>query len=143
MLLGNDFNANSRRLGIITFRIAMVLSVLRLIKEKELPKTLTCSDTDFNTALSIAITCEKHAMAVFHNMPNHNLKGTKLRFFEALPNEFNRKKYLAVARKLEIKDKTAESYIGQFVNVELLAHEHNKYSKILPTQDRTTETQDS
>ncbi len=129
MLLGNDFNANSRRLGLVTFRIAMVLRTLRILEYGDYSNPLICTETDFQTAIQIAFTLEKHAIAVFQNLPNNDLKGVKLKFYNALPENFNRQGYLAVAKELGIKDKTAEKYIGQFKENGLLDHEHNKYSK--------------
>jgi hypothetical protein len=129
MLLGNDFNANSRRLGLITFRIAMVLRTLRILEDGDTSTPLLCNEVDFQTAIQIAFTLEKHAIAVFQNLPNNNLKGVKLKFYNALPENFNRQEYLAVAKQLEIKDKTAEKYVSQFRESKLLNHEHNKYTK--------------
>lgn len=129
MLLGNDFNANSRRLGLVTFRIAMVLRTLRIPEDGEYSNPIICNETDFQTAIQIAFTLEKHAIAVFQNLPNNDLKGVKLKFYNALPDNFNRQAYLAVSKELGIKDKTAEKYIGQFKENELLEHEHNSYTK--------------
>ena len=129
MLLGNDFNANSRRLGLVTFRIAMVLRTLRILEDGDYSNPLICDETDFHTAIQIAFTLEKHAIAVFQNLPNNDLKGVKLKFYNALPDNFNRQGYLAVAKELSIKDKTAEKYIGQFKENGLLEHEHNNYTK--------------
>ena len=129
MLLGNDFNANSRRLGLITFRIAMVLRTLRILEDGDYSNPVICNETDFQTAIQIAFTLEKHAIAVFQNLPTNSLKGVKLKFYHALPDNFNRQGYLSVARELGIKDKTAEKYIGQFKGNGLLKHEHNNYTK--------------
>lgn len=129
MLLGNDFNANSRRLGLITFRIAMVLRTLHILEDGDYSNPLICNETDFHTAIQIAFTLEKHAIAVFQNLPNNNLKGVKLKFYNALPDNFNRQGYLAIAKDLDIKEKTAEKYIGQFKEIGLLHHEHNNYTK--------------
>lgn len=129
LLIGNDFNANTRRLGLITFRIAMVLRTLRILDDGNYSNPLWCSDTDFQTAIKIAFTLEKHAIAVFQNLPNNNLKGIKLKFYNALPESFNRQGYLSAAKKLNIKDKTAEKYIGQFKERNLLNHSHNSYQK--------------
>ena len=129
MLLGNDFNANSRRLGLITFRIAMILRALRILEDGDYSNPLICNETDFQTAIQIVFTLEKHAIAVFQNLPNNQLKGIKLKYYNALPDNFNRQGYLAVAREMEIKDKTAEKYIGQFKEINLLNHEHNNYTK--------------
>ena len=90
---------------------------------------LICNETDFQTAIQIAFTLEKHAIAVFQNLPNNDLKGVKLKFYDALPENFNRQAYLAVAKELGIKDKTAEKYLGQFKENGLLEHEHNSYTK--------------
>lgn len=129
LLLGRDFDANIKRLGLITFRVAMILSALRIPEEGELPNPMICSDLDFQTAMTIATTLEKHAIAVFQNLPNNDLKGAKLKFFEKLPPQFDRQGYLKVAEELGIHPKTAEKYIGQF-KPKLLSHEHNLYSKL-------------
>lgn len=130
LLLGNDFNANSRRLGLIAFRIAMILSALRILETGDTSCTLICSDIDFETALTIVKTLEKHAAKVFQNLPNNKLKGIKLNFFNELPHQFNRQQYLKTALSLQIKEKTAEKYISQFRNTSILRHEHNRYTKI-------------
>ena len=129
LLLGNDFEANIKRLGLITFRIAMVLSALRILETGDLSTPMICDDTDFSTALSIATTLERHAIAVYQNLPNNELKGIKLKFFEALPEHFDRQTYLKTAAELSIKEKTAEKYISQF-KPKLLDHEHNQYTKL-------------
>lgn len=128
LLLGRDFDANIKRLGLITFRVAMILTALRIPEEGELPNPTICSDLDFQTAMTIATTLEKHAIAVFQNLPNNDLKGAKLKFFEKLPPQFDRQGYLKVAEVLGIHPKTAEKYISQF-KPKLLSHEHNLYTK--------------
>jgi hypothetical protein len=129
MLVGNDFNANSRRLGLVTFRIAMVLSALRIMESGDISSPIVCNQTDYKTALDIVFTLEKHALAVFQNLPNNSLKGIRLKFFNALPDNFNRQGYLSVANQLNIKEKTAEKYISLFKESDLLEHEHNSYKK--------------
>lgn len=130
MLVGKNFNANSRRLGLVSFRIAMVLSILRIMESGNISKPITCSQTDYQTALYIVFTLEKHALAVFQNLPNNNLKGIKLKFYDKRPKQFNCQAYLETAKQLDIKDKTAEKYISQFCKGGLLDHEHNAYRKI-------------
>jgi len=130
LLLGNDFVANIKRLGLITFRIAMILSALRILEAGDLPNPMVCSDIDFSTALSIATTLEKHAVAVYQNLPNNEFKGKKLKFFEELPEQFDRKTYLEIAEQLDIKHKTAEKYVTQFREKTFLNHEHNQYTKV-------------
>lgn len=130
LLVGKNFEANVKRLGLITFRIAMVLSGLRILETADITDPIICNDADYNTAIQIATTLEKHAIEVFQKLPKHKLKGIKQQFYEALPDEFNRQAYLKTAAGLSIKDKTAEKYISQFREKELLKHEYNKYRKV-------------
>jgi len=65
---------------------------------------------------------------VYNNLPN-KLRGTKMTFYNALPEEFNRKTYLSIAAKLGIKEKNADKYIGIFKE-SLLKHERMEYRKI-------------
>jgi hypothetical protein len=137
LLLGRDFDANIKRLGLITFRVALIISALRILETGELPNPMICSDLDFQTAMTIAATLEKHAIAVFQNLPNNDLKGAKLKFFEKLPPQFDRQGYLKVAEELGIHPKTAEKYISQF-KPKLLHHEHNQYNKIVNSTSNST-----
>lgn len=143
LLLGRDLIANIKRLGLITFRIAMILSALRTFTQQVTPigfteqvtgshqlsiQELICNDMDFETAMDIAITLEKHAVAVYQNMPNNELKGLKLAFYEQLPLKFDRKAYLKVAKELGILPKTADKYIKQMKST-LLNYLYNEYTK--------------
>ena len=131
LLMAKDLDANTKRLGVITFRIAMLLSTLRIMDQaigKPMPKKIICSDTDFTAALSIASILERHAVAVYQNMPKVNLKGLRLVFFEKLPQQFTRAEYLAIAKELKIPDNTADKYIKLFKG-KLLDHEWNSYNK--------------
>ncbi len=74
LLLGADFDANIKRLGVITFRIAMILTTLRMTETGEYNTEIICSDADFEIAFKITSTIEKHAIAVFKNLPSVDLK---------------------------------------------------------------------
>ena len=128
LLLGNDLEANIKRLGLATFRIAMIFSALRLPERGNNSHTIVCSNTDFLTALTIATILEKHAIAVYKSLPNKGMTGMKLNFFEALPGKFTRQTFLKVADELGIKEKNAERYISMF-KPNLLRREGHKYFK--------------
>lgn len=132
LLVGLDFDANVKRMGIIHFRLAMILTALRHLEvtpsHPPCFNTLICSDQDFETAMTIVTTLEKHAIEVFKNMPNNEIKGKKREFYDRLPQKFDRQGYLKVASALGLKHKTAEHYITLFKD-SLLKHEHNDYTK--------------
>ena len=64
LLLGNNFSANIKRLGVITFRISMIFSTLRMFETGDFSNPIICSDIDFENSIQIATTLEKHAIYV-------------------------------------------------------------------------------
>lgn len=133
-LYGADYLATVRRLGLITFRIAMILTALRIMDDGDIHSPLVCRDNDFNTALSMVKILVQHAAQVFQQLPSEAVttvpKNQKQQFLDELPKEFCRKDYLTVAHKLGIPDKTAEKHIKRFATNGLIIHfAHDKYKK--------------
>jgi hypothetical protein len=119
--------ATVRRLGLVAFRIAMILSALRIMDEGDLPSSLICADPDFETTLQMIKVLVKHASKVFSELPEEKQmpkrSNQKERFLSHLPQQFNRQQYLAVAQQMNIPDKTAEGYIGGFSKKGIVHHE--------------------
>ena len=133
-LYGADYLATVRRLGLITFRMAMILTALRIMDDGNICSPLVCRDNDFNTALSMVKILVQHAAKVFQQLPSEAVttapKNQKQQFLDELPKEFCRKDYLTVANKLGIPDKTAEKHIKRFAVNGLINHyAHDKYKK--------------
>jgi len=134
-LYGADYLATVRRLGLITFRMAMILTALRIMDDGDIHSPLVCRDNDFNTALSMVKILVQHAAQVFQQLPSEAVatapKNQKQQFLDELPQEFCRKDYLTVAHKLGIPDKTAEKHIKRFATSGLINHyAHDKYKKL-------------
>lgn len=134
-LYGADYLATVRRLGLITFRMAMILTTLRIMDDGDIHSPLVCRDNDFNTALSMVKILVQHAAQVFQQLPSEAVatapKNQKQQFIDELPKEFCRKDYLTVAHKLGIPDKTAEKHIKRFSTSGLINHfAHDKYKKL-------------
>jgi hypothetical protein len=130
-----EYMATVRRLGLIAFRIAMVLTSLRILESGDMTTPLSCQDNDFNSALEIIRTLVKHASKVFTDLPEDApltmKKNQRELFLDKLPQNFNRKGYLEVAKSLEIADKTAEGYISKFVKSGLVFRsKQDSYEKI-------------
>ena len=140
-LFGDEIVATVRRLGLILFRFAMILSVLRLMDKassnslKDI-KQLVCSDADFDTAFAMVKVLLQHSAAVFQTLPRNAkapvLKGrqviaaeTREKFLAALPETFDRPTYLNTAASLNITEKTAERYLQFFIKSGQLAHPAN------------------
>jgi hypothetical protein len=133
-LCGEDYIGTVRRLGLITFRIAMILTTLRIMDNGELRSPLICSDTDFNIAMEMVKVLVQHAAHVFQQLPTDNATkvqpNQKQQFLNMLPAEFDRQTYLAIAEKLKIPAKTAEKQIARFAKTGLINHfAQNQYRK--------------
>jgi hypothetical protein len=132
LLLGDDFDANTKRLGLITFRLAMILSTLHVLEDGKLPAEILCNDLDFSTALAISSALEKHAVAVYQSFPGNTLTSTRQKFFDALPECFTRKMYLRTADRLEIQERYADKLI-ELMKGKVLHYENHQYHKNLST----------
>ena len=152
-LFGDDIIASVRRLGLILFRFAMILTVLRQMDDGAFPlpsgneeghrpeSILVCADADFATALAMVKVLLQHTAAVFQILPRtvpsprgrHQLTdAVRQKFLAALPETFDRPTYLKIADSLNIYEKTAERYIGEFCKSGQLAHPANgQYLKTL------------
>lgn len=126
-LKGEEYVGTIRRLGLITFRISMILSVLRMMDTGEYTSKLICNENDFNAAISMTDVFIKHASYIFNQLPETaktvKKPNKKERFYAELPENFNRKTYLDVAQKLGILDKTAQAYIAAFKTDKLIHHD--------------------
>ncbi len=135
-LFGLDIVASVRRLGLITFRIAMILTSLRIIDGGQISNLIVCDDSDFQSSIIMARVLLQHTAKVFGSLPTTESNApngqTVIRqtFLDNLPPEFDRKTYLSVAEKLKIPAKTAEKYISKFCVGGLLKHlAHDSYGK--------------
>ena len=143
VMYGDDIIASVRRLGLILFRFAMILTVLRQMDDGNflLPvgnedghrpeSILECADADFATALAMVKVLLQHSAAVFQTLPRHDFykprgyRSTNNRrqaFLEALPDAFDRAAYLKAAASLDISEKTAERYILELCKSGHLSH---------------------
>ena len=133
-LCGEDYIGTVRRLGLITFRFAMILTAVRIMDTGELRSPLVCIDTDFNITMEMVKVLVQHAAHVFQQLPTDTATkvqpNQKQQFLNMLPAEFDRQTYLAVAQKLNIQPKTAEKQIARFAKTGLINHfAHDKYRK--------------
>ena len=136
-MFGMDIVASVRRLGLITFRLAMILTSLRLMDGQPVAEVIICNDTDFRTSLIMAEVLIKHAANVFSKLPAADGTASSVgntiarqKFYDQLPSEFNRQTYLTIATSLGIPIKTAEKQIARLCEKGLLKHlAQGKYGK--------------
>ena len=128
-LLGDEIIASVRRLGLITFRIAMILSAVRMMDDGAYGTDLECLDDDFNAAMAISKALMQHTVRVFKDLPRMATQkpagsGQKTvrrqLFLDALPDEFDRQTFIEISSRLGMPLSTAERNIKKWTEEGLL-----------------------
>jgi hypothetical protein len=132
----DEFAGTVRRMGIIAFRMMMIFSALRILETGDFSPEMIVEQQDFESALKIAHVLLIHATHIFTQLPapvnNNQLKNRKERFWQLLPQSFNRQEYLKVAEELNIVDKTAQAYITALIKEGKLERDkQDVYNKLM------------
>ena len=127
MLQGMDYMATIRRLGLISFRIAMVFTMLRILETGDFSQKQLCSDVDFQAALSMIKILIRHSSHVYSQLPADvtptKPKDRKEQFLDKLPKRFTRQDYHDLAKSLSILARTADRYMTTFCEKGLILRE--------------------
>jgi hypothetical protein len=120
VFVSEDVSSTVKRLALISFRIAMILSAIRKFEDSVVEKEIYCTENDFQSAFSIAEVYKEHALLMFAALPKSaeiKLEPNKLKFFDALPNdrEFTRHEAVKIGAILGIKERTIGKYLNNFL----------------------------
>ena len=133
---GDELIASVRRMGLITFRIAMILTTLRVMEHGAFDAEMWCLDEDFNSAMKIAQVLIEHTAKVFRELPKVATGSgsqktiRKQVFWEKLPDEFDRKTFVDVSAGLGIPLSTAERSVKKWCEEGLVERvDQGKYRK--------------
>ena len=119
----DNFTASIRRMGLITYRIAMILSALRLENCNYLPSKIQCTNKIFETALAISKSLLQHAMLFYSSLPEgeeaskqHSIKEQQKRtLLQMMPSQFSRKELVRIGQTLNISIRTTDTYLREFI----------------------------
>lgn len=116
---GEGILATIRRMGIICYRLAMILTALRIMETGDFYSNPVCADQDFDSALKISSVLLQHSTKVFCELFGEKQRPRlssvdEKRLYNALPTEFGRPDYIKAARELKINERTAEGYVSKF-----------------------------
>lgn len=64
-----DMEGTANRLGLICFRLAMILTALRNLWEGDYTRRMICNDADFENALRLVEVFKDHALKIFYQLP--------------------------------------------------------------------------
>lgn len=116
-----DFISNLNRHGLIAYRIAMILSVLRNSERFQNQQTIFCNDIDFQSAIDITFISLSHTGHIFLDMDNNRGISTQDSIIlDALPNQFTRKQAVEIAKKQDIASRTIDNKLVKWCNRKIL-----------------------
>lgn len=82
-----DMEGTANRLGLICFRLAMILTALRNLWEGDYTPRMICNDADFYNALRITEVFKRHALRVFYQLPKPAISKEATEYEKELTNK--------------------------------------------------------
>lgn len=125
-----------KRLGLILYRFCMIFTAIRKFVTNEHHKEVYCLDIDFETALTLTKTYIQHSVIMFTNLPKQGEQGpfksgeNKKKFFDALPNKFQRKEAIEIGKKFDIGERSVGNFLKSCLNNYLTQPKTGFYEKI-------------
>ncbi len=131
-VISSDLNSNVYRHGLIMFRIAMILTIVRHYEADTLAKELECTAYDFHFALNLGELLLKYAVAVYRLLPANSTRANhkQVLFLNQLPSEFTKAEAEEAGERIGIKSRSVTGYLQTLLQSgELAKQEHGRYKK--------------
>ena len=134
--VSDDAQSVVKRLGIILFRLCMIFTAIRKYDTKDHHKEIYCSDTDFETALTLIQIYLQHSIIMFENLPKQEEGSVfksgqnKKLFFDALPQRFTRGEAIEIAKKFNMAERTVGTFLKSCLGKYLQQPEYGVYEKV-------------
>lgn len=129
--LGPNIVASVKRMGLISFRVSMILSLLRL---DDLPEgnNIECDDKSFECAMSIVETLLEHAavsLKILTSQPQHSkpVNPEWEKILSKLPEKFTRKKAINASKGI-LTTRTVDRFLSDEISVK--KDGYGKYKKM-------------
>jgi hypothetical protein len=125
-----------KRLGLILYRFCMIFTAIRKFVTNEHHKEVYCLDIDFETALTLTKTYVQHSIIMFTNLPKQGEQGpfksgqNKKKFFDALPDKFQRKEAIEIGKKFDIGERSVGNFLKSCLGKYLEQPDYGNYRKI-------------
>lgn len=116
-IIEGDVEGVIYRLGLIQFRICMILTALRNYEGRFHREIMDCHPTDFDTANKIVKTYIEHSLIMFENLPRSSKHSIVRRpknidlLFESLPPSFKRKEAVEKAHEFGLSPRTVDEHL--------------------------------
>ncbi len=124
------FISNLHRHGLILFRIAMILTVLRNKESVITDEKLYCSDNDFLVASQLMKTLLRHCQFTFNSIETGDLSIQDEKILDDLKSTFTRQEAINIGVKYNIPARTIDDKLAQWKKRKyIFKHSRGKYKK--------------
>lgn len=134
--VGDDAGSIVKRLGLILFRFAMIFTALRKFENAQADPNITCTDSDFKSALLLSELYLQHSLLMFHNLPKQKDAtvfrngNNKQAFFNVLPDSFQRAQAIEIGKKFNLSARSIDTLLHKLIGKFLSQTSYGNYSKI-------------
>jgi hypothetical protein len=138
LFVGDNAGSVVKRLGLIWFRIAMILSVLDKFNSNDKSVKIICSYDNFESALNLTKIYLHHSLLMFQNLPSHSEHSefrsydNKMKFYEALPETFKRSDAVELGKSFGMESRTVDYFLKKALGTKLTQDKPGFYSKLPP-----------
>lgn len=129
------------RHGLLTMRIAMVLTALRKWEAGWNMKDVTCSDEDFSITIELVKVLLEHSLSLSTILPGTERKRSQMTCFhrvlecyKKLPESFTYMEYLTATAAMDISRSTAKRWLKKMLKQNLVAYDNGIYRKVHSTE---------
>lgn len=125
-----SFISNLHRHGLILFRIAMILTVLRNKESLITEEKIYCSDSDFLVASQLMKTMLRHCQFTFNSIETGDLSIQDENILDDLKSTFTRQEAINIGAKYDIPTRTIDDKLAQWKKRKyIFKHSRGKYKK--------------
>jgi hypothetical protein len=133
----NSHNAASivKRLGLLLYRIAMILTSIRKYESNSKETDCLCTDEDFQLSLRLSRLYLRHSLIMFNNLPKEKVKmefsetSNKQAFFNELPNTFSRGQAITLGNKHQLGIRSTDGLLKKLLESKLKKVSNGMYQK--------------
>ena len=125
-----------KRMALILFRIAMLLTAIRRFENDDWESELICQEEDYQIAKSLVEVYRVHGFFLFGMLGKakginyQQLPNRKKQFYENLPERFKRKEAIEIGKALGSSRATIDRWLKQMTKDYLEQSEYGLYQKI-------------
>ena len=126
--IDSNFSSVVKRQAVMFYRFCAVLTAIRFTEN--LNSKIICTDEDFITVIFLCSTLLQHSIYTF--LTKAEEKNQTDEFIDLLPDSFNRKEAMDVAKFQKISLRRMDNYLKESIGKKLRKIRHGEYEKITP-----------